>query len=98
MPHQGAVVFAVLLGQICDGGSNARSEELLSLVQVTLVDFIQKVMVSAGEKQRIHSEYGTESTVWGNVHLNMESTHSGILAARCSICSISDWKKNKGHF
>lgn len=46
MPYQSAVVFAVLVGQVCNGGRNAGTEELLSLVKVALMDFIQELMVS----------------------------------------------------
>lgn len=47
MPHQSAVVFAVLVGQVSNGGCNARTEELLPLVKVALMDFFQELMVSA---------------------------------------------------
>lgn len=47
VPYQGAVVFAVLVGQVCNGGWNAGTEELLPLVQVALMDFVQELMVSA---------------------------------------------------
>lgn len=40
MPYQSTVVFAVLVGQLSNGGCDAGTEELLSLVQVALVDFI----------------------------------------------------------
>lgn len=40
MPYQGAVVFAVLVGQVSNGGCNAGTEELLSLVKIALMDFI----------------------------------------------------------
>lgn len=40
VPYQSAVVFAVLVGQVCNGGCNAGTEELLSLVVVALMDFI----------------------------------------------------------
>lgn len=41
------MVFAVLVGQVCNGGCNAGTEELLPLVKVTLMDFIEELMVSA---------------------------------------------------
>lgn len=47
MPYQSAVVFAVLVGQVSNGGCNARAEELLPLVKVALMDFFQELMVSA---------------------------------------------------
>lgn len=47
MPYQGAVVFAVLVGQVGNGGCNAGAEELLSLVKVALMDFIEELMISA---------------------------------------------------
>lgn len=47
VPYQGAVVFAVLVGQVCNGGCNAGTEKLLSLVKVALMDFIEELMVSA---------------------------------------------------
>lgn len=47
VPYQGAVVFAVLVGQVCNGGCNARTEELFPLVKVALMDFIEELMVSA---------------------------------------------------
>lgn len=40
VPYQSAVVFAVLVGQVCNGGCNAGTEELLPLVKVALMDFI----------------------------------------------------------
>lgn len=40
VPYQSAVVFAVLVGQVCNGGCNAGSEELLPLVKVALMDLI----------------------------------------------------------
>ncbi len=40
MPYQSAVVFAVLVGQVSNGGCNAGIEELLPLVKVALMDFI----------------------------------------------------------
>lgn len=40
MHYQSTVVFAVLVGQVSNGGCNAGTEELLSLVKVALVDFI----------------------------------------------------------
>lgn len=45
--YQGAVVFAVLVGQVCNGGCNAGAEELFPLVKVALMDFIEEPMVSA---------------------------------------------------
>lgn len=47
VPYQSAVVFAVLVGQVCNGGCNAGTEELLPLVKVALMDFIEELMVSA---------------------------------------------------
>lgn len=47
VPYQGAVVFAVLVGQVCNGGCNAGTEELFPLVKVALMDFIEELMVSA---------------------------------------------------
>lgn len=47
LPYQGAVVFAVLVGQVCNGGCNAGTEELFPLVKVALMDFIEELMVSA---------------------------------------------------
>lgn len=47
VPYQGAVVFAVLVGQVCNGGCNAGTEELFPLVKVALMDFIEEPMVSA---------------------------------------------------
>lgn len=47
MSYQGTVVFAVLVGQVCNGGCNAGTEELFPLVKVALVDFIEELMVSA---------------------------------------------------
>ena len=38
--YQSAVVFAVLVGQVSNGGRNARPEELLPLVKIALMDFI----------------------------------------------------------
>lgn len=46
-PYQGAVVLAVLVGQVCNGGCNAGTEELLPLVKVALMDFIEELVVSA---------------------------------------------------
>lgn len=46
-PYQGAVVLAVLVGQVCNGGCNAGTEELLPLVEVALMDFIEELAVSA---------------------------------------------------
>lgn len=40
VPYQSAVVFDVLVGQVCNGGCNAGTEELLPLVKVALMDFI----------------------------------------------------------
>lgn len=47
VPYQSAVVFTVLVGQVCNGGRNAGAEELLPLVKVALMDFIKELMVSA---------------------------------------------------
>lgn len=47
LPYQGAVVFAVLVGQVGNGGCNAGAEELLSLVKVALMNFIEELMISA---------------------------------------------------
>lgn len=41
------MVFAVLVGQVGNGGCNAGAEELLSLVKVALMDFIEELMISA---------------------------------------------------
>lgn len=46
-PYQSAVVFAVLVGQVGNGGRDAGAEELLPLVQVALVDFVEELLVSA---------------------------------------------------
>lgn len=46
VPYQSTVVFAILVGQVCNGGCNAGTEELLPLVKVTLMDFIQELVVS----------------------------------------------------
>lgn len=46
-PYQSAVVFAVLVGQVGNGGRDAGAEELLPLVQVALVDFVEELVVSA---------------------------------------------------
>lgn len=57
VPYQGAVVFAVLVGQVCNGGWNAGTEELLPLVQVALMDFVKELMVSGHvrhEEARVH--------------------------------------------
>lgn len=40
VPYQSAVVFDVLVCQVCNGGCNAGAEELLPLVKVALMDFI----------------------------------------------------------
>lgn len=40
MPYQSTVVFAVLVGQLCNGGGDTGTEELLSLVEVALMDFV----------------------------------------------------------
>ena len=45
---QGAVVLAVLAGQVGDGGGDTGAEQALSLVQVTLVDRLQQVVVPGG--------------------------------------------------
>lgn len=52
VPHQSTVVFAVLIGQVSDGGCDAGAQELLSLVQVALVDLVQKLLVPAHISQR----------------------------------------------
>lgn len=44
--HQSTVVFVVLAGQVSDGGGDTWTQQEFSLVQVTLVDFIQQLMVS----------------------------------------------------
>lgn len=41
------MVFAVLVGQVGNGGHDAGAEELLPLVQVALVDFFEELLVSA---------------------------------------------------
>lgn len=46
-PYQSAVVFAVLVGQVGNGGRDAGAEEQLPLVQVALVDFVEELVVSA---------------------------------------------------
>lgn len=46
-PYQSAVVFAVLVGQVGNGGRDAGAEQQLPLVQVALVDFVQELVVSA---------------------------------------------------
>lgn len=68
MPYQSAVVFAVLVGQVCNGGRNAGTEELLSLVKVALMDFIQELMVSVN----INIKEG-----W--LHLAVEKNKTGML-------------------
>lgn len=46
------MVFAVLGGQVGDGGGDAGAEQLLPLVQVALVDLVEELMVSAGVDER----------------------------------------------
>lgn len=101
-PYQSTVVFAVLVGQVSNGGCNAGIEELLPLVKVALMDFIEELMVSAHidirrdkltearnrRKKKMNGKAKPASLLWRNAN-----THSGIFSARCSICSISDWKK-----
>ncbi len=41
------MVFAILVGQVHNGGCDAGAEELLSLVKVALMDFIEELMISA---------------------------------------------------
>lgn len=45
-PYQSTVVFAVLVGQVGNGGCDAGAEKLLPLVQVALVDFVKELVVS----------------------------------------------------
>lgn len=40
MPYQSTVVFAVLVGQVSNGGCDAGTEEQLSLVKVALMDLV----------------------------------------------------------
>lgn len=47
MSYQSTVVFAVLVGQVGNGGCNAGAEKLFSLVKIALVDFIKKLMISS---------------------------------------------------
>lgn len=100
VPYQSTVVFAILVGQVCNGGCNAGTEELLPLVKVTLMDFIEELVVSvninngyefisAGENCTT-TNLKAVSLFWINTR-----TYSGIFAARCSICSINDWKQTK---
>lgn len=51
-PYQSTVVFAVLFGQVSNGGCDAGTEEQLSLVKVALMDIIQQLMVSAHINRR----------------------------------------------
>lgn len=44
------------------------------------------------KKQRIEDTNAT-TLLWRNAN----TTHSGIFSARCSICSIRDWKEKKRH-
>lgn len=48
--YQGTVVFVVLAGQVGDGGGDAGAQQHFPLVQVTLVDLIQQLMVSGQGK------------------------------------------------
>lgn len=101
-PYQSAVVFAVLVGQVGNGGRDAGAEEQLPLVQVALVDFVQQLVVSAeGALSLLGHE--KQRGVWSCCVLFLPPlveavTYSGIFSARCSICSIKDWKRWRGSF
>lgn len=41
------MVFAVLVGEVSDGGCDAGTEEMLPLLKVALVDIVQELVVSA---------------------------------------------------
>ena len=102
MPYQSTVVSAVLVGQVSNGGCDAGTEQLLSLVKIALVDFIEKLIVSAHITRqtsqfrtlgKTHLQGGSNGAVAlfrkKTIVLTLESSP---LAAR-SVQSVTGWKE-----
>lgn len=51
--YQSTVVFAVLVGEVSNGGCDAGTQEMLSLLKVALVDIIQELVVSVHINRRM---------------------------------------------